>query len=146
MCVCTELMWGSFLAVASARVVRTFFVEWWESISLVIRELLLVICYLRIAVTDNNNLWIQEGLKKVCLGCPIARLLSELVARYYSLSITIPRSSYPCHESCGLSFVCHSYITWLEAQIARILYLGSLIITEGFVNLTLVFVCTFSHL
>jgi hypothetical protein len=50
MCVWTELSWGSFLAVSSARVVRTVFVEWWESISLVIRELLLVICYLHIAV------------------------------------------------------------------------------------------------
>jgi len=50
MCVCTELVWDALLAVASARVVRTVFVEWWESISLVIRELLLVICYLQIAV------------------------------------------------------------------------------------------------
>ena len=49
-CVCTELGWGSFLAVASARVVRTVFVESWDSISLVIRETLLVICYPRIAV------------------------------------------------------------------------------------------------
>ena len=46
MCVCTELRWGSFLAVSLARVVSTVFVEWWESSSLVIRELLLVICLL----------------------------------------------------------------------------------------------------
>jgi len=50
MCVCTELRWGSFLVVASARLVRTVFVEWWKLISLVIFELLLVICYLGIAV------------------------------------------------------------------------------------------------
>jgi len=50
MCVCTELRWGSFLAVVSVRVVRTVFVEWWELILLVVRELLLVICYLQIAV------------------------------------------------------------------------------------------------
>ena len=31
-------------------------------------------------------------------------------------------------------------------RFARTLYLGSLITIEGFVNLTLVFVCTYSHL
>ena len=37
----------------------------------------------------------------MCIGCPIAGLLSELVAKYYSLSVKIPRSSYPAMSRAG---------------------------------------------
>jgi len=83
----TELRWGSLLAVASARVVRTVFcgvvgvdlaVDPWT---------VLVICYLRITVV-LGLLSVNTGrTEESVLRLPYRNLLSELVARYITHSV-----------------------------------------------------------